>query len=237
MLGIIDGARSAHRNKTGRGSVATALLAAAEADLNLSLGRGNAAKRALEHVEPRHLAVRVSQARLDLLTGQTEAALQHTYNAEWNRSAAQHDRLAMDLIRAVAAHRLGEEALASGIVERVCRAATTSRTWRPFLTVPGRELHELLERSPASRRLLPESLLGAHSLFSVPVTLVELTEREGLVLADLARGLSVAQIAQASVLSENTVRSQRRSLYRKLGTSDRAEAVARAREWGLLPEA
>lgn len=53
-------------------------------------------------------------------------------------------------------------------------------------------------------------------------------------LIDLARGMSLAQIAKASVLSDNTVRTQRRSIYRKLGTSDRAEAIARAREWGIL---
>ena len=38
------------------------------------------------------------------------------------------------------------------------------------------------------------------------------------------------------MLSYNTVRTQQRSLYKKLGTSDRAEAVALARQLGLLPE-
>jgi LuxR family maltose regulon positive regulatory protein len=50
----------------------------------------------------------------------------------------------------------------------------------------------------------------------------------------LAQGRTVQQIADNSVLSYNTVRTQQRSLYRKLGTSSRSEALARARAWGLL---
>jgi LuxR family maltose regulon positive regulatory protein len=235
MLRTIDAARHAHRGKTGRGSIAGPLLAAAEADLHLALGRANTAERSLESAEQDHPALRLVRARLDLLAGRTASALQLTYDADWDRAAARHDRLALQLIRAVAAQRLGDVELATATLERVTRAAAAAQTWRPFLTVPGAELRELLDRSPASRELLPEAVLESGSLFPDAVSLVELTERERSVLVDLAKGLSLAQIAKASVLSDNTVRSQRRSLYRKLGTSDRAEAIARAREWGLLP--
>ena len=43
-----------------------------------------------------------------------------------------------------------------------------------------------------------------------------------------------AQIADRSFVSQNTVKTQAQSVYRKLGVSSRAEAVACARAAGLL---
>jgi LuxR family maltose regulon positive regulatory protein len=42
------------------------------------------------------------------------------------------------------------------------------------------------------------------------------------------------QIADALVLSVNTVKTHQRRLYRKLGSAERDTAVARARAHGLL---
>ena len=57
----------------------------------------------------------------------------------------------------------------------------------------------------------------------------ELSERELTVLRHLGGGLSEREIAAELYLSFNTVHSHVKSLYRKLGVSSRAEAVARAR--------
>jgi LuxR family maltose regulon positive regulatory protein len=46
--------------------------------------------------------------------------------------------------------------------------------------------------------------------------------------------LSFIEIAEIQVLSPNTVKTQAISIYRKLGASSRSDAVARARELGLL---
>ena len=46
--------------------------------------------------------------------------------------------------------------------------------------------------------------------------------------------LSFIEIADIQVLSPNTVKTQAISIYRKLGASSRSDAVARARELGLL---
>lgn len=61
-----------------------------------------------------------------------------------------------------------------------------------------------------------------------------LTEREREVLARIADGLSVADIAADIHLSSSTVKSHLESLYRKLEVSDRAAAVATAMRKGLL---
>ena len=64
-----------------------------------------------------------------------------------------------------------------------------------------------------------------------------LTGREREVLVALQRDDPLRQIAEGLFISHNTVKSHTRALYRKLGASSRAEAVARGRELRLLPRA
>jgi LuxR family maltose regulon positive regulatory protein len=61
-----------------------------------------------------------------------------------------------------------------------------------------------------------------------------LTERELAVLRLLPTRLSTREIGYELHVSVNTVRSQARSVYRKLGATSRAEAVTQARQLGLL---
>jgi len=68
---------------------------------------------------------------------------------------------------------------------------------------------------------------------NVPVT-EHLTPREIVVLAALAEHHSVRGIADELVVSPNTVKSQLRSIYRKLGVASRHSALTVARELGLL---
>ncbi|WP_371822338.1 response regulator transcription factor [Conexibacter sp. SYSU D00693] len=60
------------------------------------------------------------------------------------------------------------------------------------------------------------------------------TARELAVLRLLSGDLSEREIGRELFVSFNTVHSHVKSLYRKLDASSRAEAVARARERGLL---
>jgi LuxR family transcriptional regulator, maltose regulon positive regulatory protein len=62
----------------------------------------------------------------------------------------------------------------------------------------------------------------------------ELTERELDVLKLLAGELSTRQIAHSLYVAPSTVRTQVKSVYRKLGVSSRREAVEEARARGLL---
>ncbi|HET9969780.1 MAG TPA: LuxR C-terminal-related transcriptional regulator [Streptosporangiaceae bacterium] len=61
-----------------------------------------------------------------------------------------------------------------------------------------------------------------------------ITDREHEVLRLLQGTLSLRDIGRELYLSQNTIKSHTRALYRKLGVSDRQEAVARARELGLI---
>lgn len=62
----------------------------------------------------------------------------------------------------------------------------------------------------------------------------DLTRRERDVLGRLSSPLSVREIADVLYVSHNTVKTQVRSIYRKLGVASREDALARARELGLI---
>lgn len=62
-----------------------------------------------------------------------------------------------------------------------------------------------------------------------------LNPREEAILGMLARGLSNREISQKLFLSTNTLRAYTVSLFSKLGVNSRSDAVARARQSGLLP--
>jgi ATP/maltotriose-dependent transcriptional regulator MalT len=68
----------------------------------------------------------------------------------------------------------------------------------------------------------------------VPVRAVDLSPRETDVLELVAQGLRNAQIAQRLVISDKTVKTHLQHIYDKLDVGSRTEAVARARERGLL---
>ncbi len=60
-----------------------------------------------------------------------------------------------------------------------------------------------------------------------------LTRRERVVLAELAEDVTLEEIATRLFVTRNTVKSQVRSVYRKIGASTRVEAVAWAKVHGL----
>lgn len=60
-----------------------------------------------------------------------------------------------------------------------------------------------------------------------------LTTRERVVLAELGEDVTLEDIARRLFVTRNTVKSQVRSVYRKIGVSTRTEAVAWATAAGI----
>ncbi len=82
------------------------------------------------------------------------------------------------------------------------------------------------------------AFLEAPSREHYPSTLAfpQLTDREATVLEGVVQGLTVGQIASRMFLSTSTVKTHKRTLYRKLTAHSRTEAIDRARSLGFLDD-
>lgn len=234
-LESLTGEEADYEDRHSAGSTWAPLLAEAQADLLLSLGRGNLARSVLYGPYAGHPRLRVGQARLELLTGNSEQARRLAADAQWESAASRRHRHEMSLIHALAARRVGDDQSAVKSLRRAALASRTTGVLRPFTTVPRGELLELAEQLPLAAELMADARLASHpDLFPEQITVVTLTRREQLVLEKLAAGLTLQQTADALVVSYNTIRSQQASVYRKLGAESRLDAIARARQWGLF---
>ena len=139
-------------------------------------------------------------------------------------------------VGAVAALRSGERAAAW---ERLGAAAVAWETYGPRMHVallPPRDRRALWElarerESAGLQRYLDVPLSDARS---AGLASADLTARERIVLRALVSHDGAREIADALVVSPNTVKSQLRSIYRKLGVSSRRAALTVARELGIL---
>lgn len=87
---------------------------------------------------------------------------------------------------------------------------------------------------PAQRVDVPALLPARVSLVGRPTRSTALTERELQVLRGMADGRSNAEIGRELFVSEDTVKTHARRLFRKLGARDRAHAVAAGFRAGLV---
>ena len=104
----------------------------------------------------------------------------------------------------------------AGTSRRTRRARRSPRRCRSPCPRPGTR--------PARRHL------RSHPVGAPP----SLTEREQQVLEGMSRGKSNAEIGAELFLSEDTVKTHARRLFRKVGAADRAQAVALGFRWGFL---
>lgn len=161
-----------------------------------------------------------------LLDGVVETAVAHERNGVL---------LTALLLRTLAAAVVDDAAAARADVRRALALAQPEGYVRVFVEL-GAPLASLLAQAnhPYARELLAHFPPGVETAVS-PLP-DPLTEREMDVLRLMADGLTYQQIADALVVSVNTVRHHVKGLYSKLAVSSRAQAVARARELGLLGE-
>ncbi|HTQ42090.1 MAG TPA: alpha/beta fold hydrolase [Polyangiaceae bacterium] len=109
--------------------------------------------------------------------------------------------------------------------------------------IPGARLVPLETRShvptpgePSFDRVIEEIEAFVGSAREGQEAFPNLTPRERQILEHIARGLDNAQIAAHLDLSEKTVRNHITGVFGKLGVENRAQAIVRAREAGLVVE-
>jgi len=215
------------------------------------LHQGNLAAAA--HLAQTH-ELPLSQARVHLAQGNTSTALAtlEPLRRQVEAKGWEDERLKVMVLQAVAHHAHGEKDKAAQLLGDALALAEPGGFIRIFVD-EGIPMADLLTRikdegeSPAPSEVegmkeYIHKLLTAfgkqkdfHSSSLSPQPLVEpLSQRELEVLQLIAQGLSNHEISKRLFLALNTVKGHNRKIFGKLQVQRRTEAVARARELGLL---
>ena len=121
-------------------------------------------------------------------------------------------------LAAVATHGLNGSAIPSQVGPRAASEQVGART----------------TAAAAAGARTAQATIVAEPSTSRPPAAGELTRRELEVLSGMSHGRSNAQIGAELFLSEDTVKTHARRLFRKLGAADRAQAVAIGLRTGLI---
>jgi LuxR family transcriptional regulator, maltose regulon positive regulatory protein len=144
------------------------------------------------------------------------------------------------VLDAVAREQLGDQRAAEASLERAFELAEPEGIVLPFILVPVQELLECLPRHRTAHATLRQTILDVlagsapRSTGEPAALLEELSEAELRVVRYLPSNLRAPEIAAELFVSTNTIRTHLRHIYAKLDAHGRAEAVARARQLGLL---
>ncbi|WP_147794646.1 LuxR C-terminal-related transcriptional regulator [Cellulomonas sp. Y8] len=230
-----------------------ARLAASRALLALAAGQPERGLQLLEPVRGPHAAARVARGRLLLSVGRRDEArallAAPDLPDEGPRLRAARQFLLAAATAPVPTAPVGGASGADARARAEAHRAVASRALREGCAVvaAGGSRTGWLLVSPAERAAI--AALGAPDaatadvlagLAGLPAPVPDgapgagLTERELVVLRQLADDAGLAEVAARLHVSHNTVKSQARTAYRKLGVRNRADAVARLRELGLL---
>ncbi|WP_285105968.1 LuxR C-terminal-related transcriptional regulator [Promicromonospora sp. MEB111] len=199
--------------------------------LLLAVGRGTQAVVVADALTTRTSAAALLDGHIHLAQGRAHDAL---------RAVAPASPGATPGIR-LQAHLLAACALAvvpdgDGVHRELSRAAALAHEVGgslPYWWASPAVLRRVVDDAPAPVRERIEQVLYRRGE-PAPVEFVVIPDRQLAVLHRLAEGLNATEVAKASFVSRNTVKTQIRELYRRLGVHDRTSALRRARELGLL---
>ncbi|MDF1479310.1 LuxR C-terminal-related transcriptional regulator [Leifsonia sp. H3M29-4] len=213
------------RKGQGRSPGARARLASTRALLQLALGNPRAASAVLQRDAVAGYAKSIGLARVQLAEGHHGAALQHIRSTS---GAAMSVRWLAEAIAIEAASllRFSEGPRAGAVVAQLGSLLERTHQRVALTLLPDADFQRLAGALSDAGFSHIVSDLPARSRFPDPDSTTLLTDREFAVLQALMRTSSAASIAAEEVVSVNTVKTQLKSLYRKLGVSSRDEAIA-----------
>jgi LuxR family maltose regulon positive regulatory protein len=188
-------------------------------------------------------------ARVHLQAGELEKVLE--IHERVRPQAEAGGRLArvieLDLFKAAALWKLGQQDQAMESIEKCLALAEPEGMVRLFLDAGDTAIDLLRKAKSKGKRMeylarLEDAFSGPHTASkekALPVppqaALVEpLTEREMEVLRLMCNGYGNQDIADEMIVSVNTVKKHTSNIYGKLGVRNRAQAVLRASEMGLV---
>lgn len=215
------------------GSAAVELLTDVATELHCALGNGNEALAEASAASDR--VQRRTRARVALLADDPAVALSEA--TVLAASEGMSTRVVLDalMIEVSAAVALGRPDVAERSLRRAVSLAAMAGAVRPFLALTA-QAREWLGGTDleALVRELGVDVGSASRFFPEELRKVALTNRELAVLRELASGRRVGAIAERMFVSHNTLKSQIRSLYRKLGVHSRSGALEVAGRLRLL---
>ncbi|WP_421074868.1 MULTISPECIES: helix-turn-helix transcriptional regulator [unclassified Microbacterium] len=224
----LDEVCAAHGAGSRIAEIAGGLLLRVRADLLLAAGDGAAVLGiAVDH--PDQDLLNVPLARAHLRAGHLSEAVRLSSSPLQRATTTRRDALDHLLVLAAAQLRRGDEHDARELFRRAHEYYLATHNRSAFREMDPDDLARLCTLAGVHNPL-PEGTGTAHA----PLRVVRLTPREQIVLRALATSETLGMIAQRLNVSLNTVRSQARSVYRKLGVSSREDAVAVAARARLL---
>ena len=187
--------------------------------------------------------VRIALAALELEQDSPEGAIEALAPVLDGSAPALYKRWARAdafLLQAIASDRLGDRRAAEEALEATLELAEPDGLILPFMLWSSRELLERQPKHRTAHATFISTILDTLAGRAAPQRGVaaplrdELSEAELRVLRYLPSNLTASEIASELVVSTNTVRTHMRHIYAKLDAHTRSEAVARARELGLV---
>ena len=140
-------------------------------------------------------------------------------------------QLMAPLVLALHGHRAGRDDTWTHLAEALHQGERHGLLG-PFAELPG-ALAITLAALPRTSPFAAAAVAAAEQSMAVATGFPLLTSTEIKVLTALASPLSLRQVADGLFVSTNTLKSHLQRIYRKLGVTSRAEAVAAARRLGL----
>ena len=223
------------RGPEGRTDAARRALAPLRAVLQCALGHPDAAAAILDRDAGSSVVGCIGRARLELMRGRHGAALQQLRPLSGS-VMSMRQRAEASALEAAALLRFSTQRRTAAVVDHLGAMLQHSRLLLPLALLPA---SDLVRVSAALTTGGYGDVVAHEQLRSLLYDLEAedpLTPRETAVLATLLEHPSHAAIAARLNVSVNTVKSQLRSVYRKLGVKTRDEAIALALERHLLAE-
>jgi len=224
------------------------VLALTELQAHAASGDGQAALEVARRVGSQSaLDARVAVSRAWLAAGDAAAARRTLAAALETSSGEESERARLEawLADALLSFRGGDEArglrslekaLALGEAEKRQLPFAMERSWlRPVLVRHpelARAHRQLLGSGLVTRGIIPAQREAPDR--AAPVVVEQLSSRERDVLRYVGEMLDTEGIAAEMYISVHTVKTHLKSIFRKLGASDRREAVRRARQLNML---
>ena len=217
------------------------------------LRQGNPAAAA-QAAQRHELPLSQARAHLDCSDAAAALALLEPLRRHMDAKGWQDERLKVMALQAVALHAHDEHQAAARLLGEALALAEPGGCIRLFVDegAPMRllllDVRLRIARQAHSRdqRLIgyvdnilaafTQRIPGPASNSSTPTSIMvePLSQRELEILRLVAQGLSNQEIGERLVLSLNTVKGHNRRIFDKLQVQRRTEAIARAREFGLL---